>query len=212
MIIEQQCSMYHRHRGKERVMTLDEDEDASVGAGALVVFISLMIAAVIMSSIIIRITEIMFAEPSSDADRGTSDVGAFVQVIRLEIVRYDPGNVVADSLMLIFDMPYAQRSIGDTEVGWVIGCPATGGDAGSQGYYFDRGTFSLATNLNGDGQTAGDLSEFDGGEVYYLRIKLQNCDIEPDEKHFLIISVIGGKLVSKNINYSSSPYVNQDLM
>jgi hypothetical protein len=204
--------LYRRHREKERVMTLGDDEDASIGAGALVVFISLMIAAAILSSILIRLTEVITAESSSDADRGTTNVGAFVHIIRLEIIGYDSTNVVADSLMLIFEFPYAQRSIGDTEVVWVIGCPATGGAASDQGYLFDRGTFSLATNLNGDGQTAGDLTEFESVGVYFLRVKLKNCDIEPSEAHVLIISVVGGNLVSKNIKYDSAPYSNQDLM
>lgn len=214
MIIEQQCSMYHRHRGKERVMTLGDDEEASMGNSALVILITLMIAAAVISSLLIKVAEMIFVETSSDADRGISEAGAFVQIIRLEILAYDSTNPspTTDSLMLIFKIPFSQKDIAESEIEWVIGCPAIGAQASDRGYEYDRGKFTAATNLQGDGRTIPGVTEFETGAFYYLRIDLANCDIEPDEKHFLVITVFNGMLVEKNINYDSVPSLNEDLM
>jgi hypothetical protein len=185
-----------------------------MGNGVLVIMITLMVAAAVISALLIRVAELIVVETSSDADRGTSGAGEFMQIIRLEILAYDSTNPspTTDSLMLIFKIPYSMEAVAESEIEWVIGCPATGVQAADRGYEYDRGKFTAATDLQGDGRTVAGVTEFENGAIYYLRIDLANCDIEPNDRHFLVITVFGGMLTEKNINYDSVPTLNEDLM
>jgi hypothetical protein len=192
--------------------SITRDEKAEFGTGSLVMFIAIMIAAAVISSIIVRIAEVAFDNKETTSERSTANTGAMAQIIRLEVIDYDPTNVATDSLMLNVDFPYLQNIVSDTSVSWVVACPALDANSNDHGFYFDRGDFSDVTELDGDGATAAAVSIIENDKVYYLILNLNNCDVEPSETHFLLISVDGSNTITKVIDYGPNPSANQDLM
>ncbi|MDP7001170.1 MAG: hypothetical protein QGH90_04635, partial [Candidatus Poseidoniaceae archaeon] len=63
-----------------------------------------------------------------------------------------------------------------------------------------------------DGATAAAVSIIENDKVYYLILNLNNCDVEPSETHYLIISVDGANTITKELDYGLNPSANQDLM
>ncbi|MDP7001135.1 MAG: hypothetical protein QGH90_04450, partial [Candidatus Poseidoniaceae archaeon] len=100
--------------------SITRDEKAEFGTGSLVMFIAIMIAAAVISSIIVRIAEVAFDNKETTSERSTANTGAMAQIIRLEVIDYDPTNVATDSLMLNVDFPYLQNIVSDTSVSWVV--------------------------------------------------------------------------------------------
>jgi len=175
-------------------------------------FIVIMIVAAIIATIIVRVAEVAFENNDNTSQRSSSDPGAVTQIIRLEVINYDPTNVATDSLMLNVDFPYLQKSTTDTLVSWVVACPALDANSNDHGFYFDRGDFSSVTGLSGDGATAAAVTTIDSNSVYFLVINLNNCDIEPNEIHFFMILIEGGLTITKELDYGSNPASNQDLI
>ena len=88
-------------------------------------------------------------------------------------------------------------------------CLPTGGT----GIEFDSGPFTVATPLNGDGNTGPTINQFAPGENYRIILSLDNCDIEDVDSDIgtLIIMVENGRTVEKTLDFSDV-YVGKDMM
>ena len=78
----------------------------------------------------------------------------------------------------MFELPYIEQNIGDTNVAWVVMCFPTNQGGGRQTMHFDEGDFSLATELDGDGLTAADIDEFEPAVTYRMIMQLSECDLD----------------------------------
>ena len=192
--------------------SITRDEKAEFGIGSLVWLIVIMIVATIISTIIVHITEVAFENNETSSQGSTNNGGAVSHILRLEVINYDSTNVATDSLMLNVEFPYLQTVTIDTSVSWVVACPALDANSANHGFYFDRGDFSSVTGLTGDGATAAAVTTIDSKGVYLLMLNLNNCDVEPNEIHFLMLLVDGGITLTKEIKYGPNPMANQDLM
>ena len=178
-------------------------DDASQGISAMIIFVSIILMASIISAVVIGFGEKVFAETKTDAQENVPSVKGIVNIVVFEIFTLG----VNDELHIVFELPYIEQSIGDTNVAWVVMCHP----AGTNNIAFDEGDFSLATNLDGDGLTAADIDEFEPAVTYRMIMQLSDCDLDNLEDASLVIMVDRGRTQEWQMNIGSAPYQGQDL-
>jgi len=182
-----------------------DDERAELGTGAMIIFIALILAATVVSSVIIMATEKMFQDQSNDAHSSTEVFGGIPVIVRMEVSQLG----ATDEFDVVFELPYAQAALPETRMSWVVMCLPTGGT----GIEFDSGPFMGATPLSGDGNTGPTIDEFEPGENYRVILSLDNCDIENVDSDIgtLILMVENGRTVEKTLDFRSV-HVGKDMM
>lgn len=133
----------------------EEQNEAAIGIGAMIVFIALILVAAVASAVIIQTGE-KLQQNAQEAGEGTKDsMSSKVSIINA-VVSNAAGNVVT----LTFELAAGSDQVDEADVYWVVTC-----DGGP-----DSGTFA-ADNLDG-ASTAADISP---GEVYTVDITIANC-------------------------------------
>ena len=182
-------------------------DDASQGISAMIIFVSIILMASIISAVLIGFGEKVFAETKTDAQENVPSVKGIVNIVVLEIFTLD----VNDEIHIVFELPYIEHSIGDDDVSWVVMCFPTGQGGARQTMHFDEGDFTSATNLDGDGLTVADIEEFEPAVTYRMIMQLTECDLNSVEDASLVIMVDRGRTQEWQMNIGSAPYQGQDL-
>jgi len=179
------------------------NDDASQGISAMIVFIAIILMSSIISGVVIGFGEKVFSETKTDAQENVPSVKGVVNIVVLEI--FSLGAV--DEIHIVFELPFIETSISDENVGWVVMChPET-----SQRMAFDEGDFTLATDLEGDGQTDAPLVEFEPAVTYRMIITLNDCNLDEIDTASLVLMVDRGRTQEWQMNIGSAPYQGQDL-
>ena len=177
------------------------DERSEVGTSSMIMFITLIIASAIISVTMVSATELMFAKQKDDASNSGDSFGGIIYPVILQVTTLG----ATDTLLLTFELHYIQAQVPDVNVGWTFLCPAAGS------IQFDSGDFSLATTLAGDGNTAGQITEFIGGEDYIVALQLSNCDVDTLDTGTLVLMMLNGR-VSQTVLDLSSAVVGMELI
>ncbi|MGY8755675.1 MAG: hypothetical protein ACKVIR_08285 [Candidatus Poseidoniales archaeon] len=179
------------------------DDNAEVGASAMVIFIGILIASSVISALIISVGGTIFTRAGADAKVSSHGQKGIVNVVILEIWALD----TTDEIHIVFDLPFIETPLRDTDFTWILMCLP----AGNRGLEFDSGSFEFATTLDGDGLTALPTIEFLPGANYRMIIQLDLCDLEVIEKATLILIIDKGSTHEKVLNIGTAPYVGKDL-
>ena len=182
-------------------------DNASQGISAMIIFVSIILMCSIISAVVIGFGEKVFAETKTDAQENIPSFKGIVNIVVFEISSLGAD----DELHLVFELPYIEQSIGDTNVAWVVMCFPTNQGGGRQTMHFDEGDFSLATELDGDGLTAADIDEFEPAVTYRMIMQLSECDLDAVDEASLVIMVDRGRTQEWEMNIGSAPYQGQDL-
>ena len=182
-------------------------DNASQGISAMIIFVSIILMCSIISAVVIGFGEKVFAETKTDAQENIPSFKGIVNIVVFEISSLGAD----DELHLVFELPYIEQSIGDTNVAWVVMCFPTNQGGGRQTMHFDEGDFSLATELDGDGLTAADIDEFEPAVTYRMIMQLSECDLDAVDEASLVIMVDRGRTQEWQMNIGSAPYQGQDL-
>jgi len=182
-------------------------DNASQGISAMIIFVSIILMCSIISAVVIGFGEKVFAETKTDAQENIPSFKGIVNIVVFEISSLGAN----DELHLVFELPYIEQNIGDTNVAWVVMCFPTNQGGGRQTMHFDEGDFSLATELDGDGLTAADIDEFEPAVTYRMIMQLSECDLEAVDEASLVIMVDRGRTQEWQMNIGSAPYQGQDL-
>jgi hypothetical protein len=182
-------------------------DDASQGISAMIIFVSIILMCSIISAVVIGFGEKVFAETKTDAQENIPSFKGIVNIVVFEISSLGAD----DELHLVFELPYIEQNIGDTNVAWVVMCFPTNQGGGRQTMHFDEGDFSLATELDGDGLTAADIDEFEPAVTYRMIMQLSECDLDAVDEASLVIMVDRGRTQEWEMNIGSAPYQGQDL-
>lgn len=182
-------------------------DNASQGISAMIIFVSIILMCSIISAVVIGFGEKVFAETKTDAQENIPSFKGIVNIVVFEISSLGAN----DELHLVFELPYIEQNIGDTNVAWVVMCFPTNQGGGRQTMHFDEGDFSLATELDSDGLTAADIDEFEPAVTYRMIMQLSECDLEAVDEASLVIMVDRGRTQEWQMNIGSAPYQGQDL-
>jgi len=182
-------------------------DDASQGVSAMIIFVSIILMASIISAVLIGFGEKVFAETKTDAQENVPSVKGIVNIVVLEISSLGAD----DEIHIVFELPYIEHAIADSDVAWVVMCFPTGQGGGRQTMHFDEGDFTIATELDGNGLAAADIDEFEPAVAYRMIMQLSDCDLDTVEEASLVIMVDRGRTQEWQMNIGSAPYQGQDL-
>tara|TARA_B110000444_G_scaffold259443_1_gene303185 strand:- start:2902 stop:3471 length:570 start_codon:yes stop_codon:yes gene_type:complete len=183
-----------------------EDESAEVGTSAMIIFIALILVSSIISAIIVGVGQNVFTLSQNDAEQNIPSAKGITNVVVLEVFSLGP----PDEVHIVFELPYIEQPLFDEDLSWNILCvPSNQGVRDT--IRIDSGNFELATTLDGDGETALPLVEFEPGAYYRMIMVLDDCDLTDVETATLVIMVDRGRTQELQMNIGSSPYEGQDL-
>ena len=164
--------------GKDRIVNertnRDDGELGSIGIGAMIVFIALILVAAVASTIIIKTAE----ELQQNAEQTSSDTRQQIsgKVSIVDVIVTNTGDELGTGATHVSEMDIIWRvSSGSTgiypnEISYYITCEVSS----SVGAFFDTGELT-ALNLTDDSEPA-DTFELSAGNTYYSQITLGNAD------------------------------------
>ena len=152
----------------------DQEDSGSIGIGAMIVFIALILVAAVASTIIIKTAE----ELQQNAEQTSSDTRQQIsgKVSIVDVIVTNTGDELGTGATHVSEMDIIWRvSSGSTgiypnEISYYITCEVSS----SVGAFFDTGELT-ALNLTDDSEPA-DTFELSAGNTYYSQITLGNAD------------------------------------
>jgi len=150
------------------------DQEGSIGIGAMIVFIALILVAAVASTIIIKTAE----ELQQNAEQTSADTRQQIsgKVALVDVIVRATGDELGTGATHVSQMDVVWRvSSGSTgmyppDVTYYITCEVSS----SVGAFFDQG--ELTANLISTGAEVTDSTELDAGNTYYTTITLANAD------------------------------------
>jgi len=158
----------------------DINEDASIGIGAMIVFIALILVAAVASAVIIQTAEKLQQTAQQTGDDTASEQGT--KIILLSAIITNAGT---NQVTLTFELGAGSDAIADTAAAWNIVCADGAGTALAT----DDDTFAAADDLGAVGTNPATLSP---GSAYELPILMANCPLAVSSNYNLVMAVSGG--------------------
>ena len=165
--------------GKDRIVNertnRDASESGSIGIGAMIVFIALILVAAVASTIIIKTAE----ELQQNAEQTSSDtrqqISGKVSVVDVIVTGTDDtlaggGDDHVSTMDVVWRVSSGSTGIYPDEISYYITCEVSG----SVGAFFDTGELT-ALNLTDDSEPA-DSYELSAGNTYYTTVTLGTAD------------------------------------
>ena len=164
--------------GKDRIVNertnRDDGELGSIGIGAMIVFIALILVAAVASTIIIKTAEELqqnAEQTSSDTRQQISGKITIVDVIVTNTAdELGTGATHVSEMDIIWRVSSGSTGIYPNEISYYITCEVSS----SVGAFFDTDELT-ALNLTDDSEPA-DTFELSAGNTYYSQITLGNAD------------------------------------
>lgn len=149
-------------------------EEGSIGIGAMIVFIALILVAAVASTIIIKTAE----ELQQNAEQTSADTRQQIsgKVALVDVIVRSTGDELGTGATHVASMDVVWRvSSGSTgmypeDVTYYISCQVSN----AVGAFYDQG--SLAAKLISTGAVVGAAVELESGNTYYTTITLANAD------------------------------------
>ena len=165
--------------GKDRIANernnMNDNESGSIGIGAMIVFIALILVAAVASTIIIKTAE----ELQQNAEQTSSDtrqqISGKVSVVDVIVTGTDDtlagnGDDHVSTLDVVWRVSSGSTGIYPNEISYYISCEVSG----AVGAFFDTGQLT-ALNLTDNTQPANSF-ELSAGNTYYTSIILGTAD------------------------------------
>lgn len=168
------------------------DDKASIGIGAMIVFIALILVAAVASTIIIKTAEELQQRAEATGDDTRDEISGKIQLVMAYVSAETGGAGVTtvDEITLIVQMAAGSDATLLTDIQWLIVCD-NGAAAQVNTGVLDDGTTVLAEDLGGTALTAG--SSVSAGETFGIVIDTSaNCTPDVGDTQELRIIVDGG--------------------
>ena len=217
---------------RENVRMNENEVSGSIGIGAMIVFIALILVAAVASAVIIQTGEKLQQNAQQTGDDTREEIGGKVSIITVWVgdqtdcdgdddVPTGGAGAGIDTLdkciTLVFELAAGSEPVDESNVIWTIICENDAQD-GMNTIYGDFDTAAAATESAGsdtrdvDGSAKADTT-LSPGEVYMIDLKTETdagdtpasaeCSPQIGEEHTLIISVEGGGTTYETLTYNS---------
>ena len=215
---------------RENIRTNEEEVSASIGIGAMIVFIALILVAAVASAVIIQTGEKLQQNAQQTGDDTREEIGGKITIITVWVADQtdcdgDDGDVAVDGdddddkcVTLVFELAAGSEPVDETNVIWTIICNDGAGNMVSiWGDFAIDGAAPQTDSVGSDTVNVDNSAKADTtlspGEVYMIDLKVETDDDDvPDdtecapvigEEHTLIISVEGGGTTYETMSYNS---------
>ena len=180
----------------EQVRALREREEGSIGIGAMIVFIALILVAAVASTIIITTAEELQQRAEKTADDTRGEISGKINIVDafVKTNATGPPEVVA-SILLIAQLAAGADEVTSNLVTYFITCAnAAKDDLVIDTSNIDDAGAAMLDNSDGDGNddTAFSSDELESGDTFKIPITLTNCQPAVGGKLQVLITVDGG--------------------
>ena len=159
-------------------------EEGSIGIGAMIVFIALILVAAVASTIIIKTAEELQQRAEKTADDTRGDISGKVNVVDAFVDSAEDLNVTG--ILTIMQLAAGADEVTSDSISYFITC---GSDSGVG---IDTGTIDQRNGSMIADDTALDNSSLDAGDTFDVVIPLENCPSQIGDKVDMLIIVEGG--------------------
>ena len=183
---------------QKKNMNEESNDWGSIGIGAMIVFIALILVAAVASAVIIQTGEKLQQNAQQSGSDTQQEISGKVSIST--IWDGDQGTAGAEEITMVFELAPGSEPIADTAVHWAVIC-----DDGAGIPSVVDGDLSAATEL--DGATA--VAQFDPGETYMIDLVVgggagATCAPSLNEEHSMVISANGGGSTYETLYYQST--------
>ncbi|MDC0055972.1 hypothetical protein OAJ94_02855 [Deltaproteobacteria bacterium] len=161
------------------------NEDASIGIGAMIVFIALILVAAVASAVIIQTAENL--QQTAQQTGADTEAEQGTKIILLSAIISDSAN---DLVVITFELGAGGETIPEASVSWLIT-----GDGGVT-LTMDSGDFTAATNLGG----AGAPTTFVPGIAYEYPLDMTQTVLAISSEYSLTVAVNGGGITYETLS------------
>jgi len=188
---------------QKKNMNEESNDWGSIGIGAMIVFIALILVAAVASAVIIQTGEKLQQNAQQSGSDTQQEISGKISIITVWVG--DQGTAGAEEITMVFELAPGSEPIADTAVHWAVIC-----DDGAGTPSVVDGDLSAATEL--DGATA--VTQFDPGETYMIDLVVgggagATCAPALNEEHSMVISANGGGSTYETLYYQSTTQGDQ---
>ena len=190
---------------QKKNMNEESNDWGSIGIGAMIVFIALILVAAVASAVIIQTGEKLQQNAQQSGSDTQQEISGKVSIITIWVG--DQGTAGAEEITMVFELAPGSEPIADTAVHWAVIC-----DDGAGIPSVVDGDLSAATEL--DGATA--VAQFDPGSTYMIDLIVggangggSDCPPTLNEEHSMVISANGGGSTYETLFYQSTTQGDQ---
>ena len=183
---------------QKKNMNEESNDWGSIGIGAMIVFIALILVAAVASAVIIQTGEKLQQNAQQSGSDTQQEISGKISIITVWVGAQTQN---AEEITMVFELAPGSEPIADTAVHWAVIC-----DDGANTPSVAQGDLSAATEL--DGNTA--VAQFNPGETYMIDLTVGgavggNADCPPtlNEEHSMVISADGGGSTYETLYYQS---------
>jgi len=198
---------------KERTNERSE-ELGSIGIGAMIVFIALILVAAVASAVIIQTGEKLQQNAQQTGTDTQQEIGGKISIITIWVGDQTDCSTFAGAdtcITMVFELAPGSDTIEEDQVTWTIICDDGAATPVIQTVFgtLDHDTVALLDTMNADTNTAKADDLLNPGNVYMINLQTNDatggddCDATLNEQHTLIISVEGGGSTYETLSYTS---------
>ena len=152
---------------KETSIKRNDNESGSIGIGAMIVFIALILVAAVASTVIIKTAEELQDRAEKTGDDTRDQISGKLIITDVYIAEEDDGDGDIDSLAVIAKLASGSDATLETAMTYMIICDNTG-------FATDTGTVD-AIELDGATDIAA-ATALTSGQMFRFNIAVDNCD------------------------------------
>ena len=189
---------------QKRKMNEESNDWGSIGIGAMIVFIALLLVAAVASAVIIQTGEKLQQNAQQSGSDTQQEISGKISIITVWVGAQNANN---EEITMVFELAPGSEPIADTAVHWAVIC-----DDGAGTPSVVDGDLSTATEL--DGATA--VAQFDPGSTYMIDLIVggangggSDCPPTLNEEHSMVISANGGGSTYETLFYQSTTQGDQ---
>lgn len=178
-------------------MNEESNDWGSIGIGAMIVFIALILVAAVASAVIIQTGEKLQQNAQQSGSDTQQEISGKISIITVWVGDTPTAN--NEEITMVFELAPGSEPITSTDVHWSVIC-----DDGAGTPAVADGDLSTATNLDGSAILNG---VFNPGETYMIDLNVgdagNGCAPALNEEHSMMVSANGGGTTYETLSYVS---------
>ena len=188
---------------QKKNMNEESNDWGSIGIGAMIVFIALILVAAVASAVIIQTGEKLQQNAQQSGSDTQQEISGKISIITVWV---GAQTAAAEEITMVFELAPGSEPIADDAVHWAVIC-----DDGAGTPAVVDGDLSTATNLD---TSAIANNVFLPGETYMIDLVVggaagATCAPALNEEHSMVISANGGGSTYETLYYQSTTQGDQ---
>ena len=183
---------------EKKNMNKESNDCGSIGIGAMIVFIALILVAAVASAVIIQTGEKLQQNAQQSGSDTQQEISGKISLITVWVGDTPTAN--NEEITMVFELAPGSEPMSNDAVFWSVIC-----DDGAGTPAFADGDLTAATNLDTTAIAGG---QFNPGETYMVDLNVGDggagCPPALNEEHSMIVTANGGGTTFEILSYVST--------